>query len=312
MKKVIFSLLIFALFIGCAIDQQEIITSENAAEQSDNAIAVEAIKDDAQLLTWDEFPAELKNAKQITTYEDSKYSVYSHKFGPFGGNGGSYFGITPPNGTTIHAVGLRVGSLIDKIIVWYRRASGTIYVGMNKGGNGRTYKVLYFRHGEYIRRISGRASNLINRLNIYTNKGRSISGGGSGGRTFYAEVPAGYMILGFWGRSGRFVDQIGFKSYKSISLARPRPYAPPVNVTYSHYPRKTILKWYKVTGAKSYKVEVNYYSGGWRTWLTRTTTATSYTFNFIGAYRGRWRVTAVDYAGKKSPSSAWRYFKYTR
>src|SRR5262249_4254237 len=42
------------------------------------------------------------------------------------------------------------------------------------------------------------------------------------------------------------------------------------------------------------------------------TTATSYTFNFVGAQPGRWRVWAVDTGNIPGTKSAWRQFRYAR
>ena len=42
------------------------------------------------------------------------------------------------------------------------------------------------------------------------------------------------------------------------------------------------------------------------------TTATSYTFNFVGPQLGHWRVWAVDAGNIPGPKSAWREFRYAR
>jgi hypothetical protein len=44
----------------------------------------------------------------------------------------------------------------------------------------------------------------------------------------------------------------------------------------------------------------------------RGVTGTSYTFNFVGAQPGRWRVSSVNGGGVAGPPSGWRQFRYTR
>jgi len=46
--------------------------------------------------------------------------------------------------------------------------------------------------------------------------------------------------------------------------------------------------------------------------IAKGITTTEYSFYFVGAQPGRWRVWAVDQAGHAGPSSAFRTFRYTR
>lgn len=75
-----------------------------------------------------------------------------------------------------------------------------------------------------------------------------------------------------------------------------------------HYPRVTTLNWQPVTGATSYKVEVEYYDSAWHPFLSATVSGidnTSYTFNFVGDQKGRWRVTAYNGTTPSTPSGWW-------
>ncbi|MEO1514348.1 MAG: hypothetical protein AAFV95_05025 [Bacteroidota bacterium] len=106
----------------------------------------------------------------------------------------------------------------------------------------------------------------------------------------------------------------------STVLAAPRPMGR-CGATYNHFPRKTKLQWRPVRGAVKYIVEVDCYhcckSGKWcsetgKTWKKETVRGTSYSFNFVGAQPGRWRVRAVNRNGKAGKVSAWCNFKYTK
>ncbi len=95
----------------------------------------------------------------------------------------------------------------------------------------------------------------------------------------------------------------------------PVHFSPPNGAVFSHYPRTTTLRWSPVPGAVSYVVEVEFCSpdgSTCRDLLTRTVAGTSFTFDFVGAQPGRWRVRAVFPGGARSPASEWWGFRYTR
>ena len=108
-------------------------------------------------------------------------------------------------------------------------------------------------------------------------------------------------------------------------LETPLLSSPQDNANFSHVPRTVTLQWQTVPGATGYRVEVEYYdyshpasdNSAWPLvgYLNPppTTSDTSYTFNFIGAQPGRWRVTALDSAHPSLDSlpSNWRYFEFS-
>jgi hypothetical protein len=109
-------------------------------------------------------------------------------------------------------------------------------------------------------------------------------------------------------------------SASSSEPASPVPNSPtqvsPANGTrFSHYPRTTTLKWLFASGAVKYFLEIECWQcAGTPQWsfLDNVTTAeTSYTFDFVGMQRGRWRVAAIAADGTQGASSGWWEFKYT-
>jgi hypothetical protein len=87
--------------------------------------------------------------------------------------------------------------------------------------------------------------------------------------------------------------------------------------TFNVYPRSTTLRWLPVSGATHYLVEVQWENptdGLWHT-LPNYPVAVeepSYTFNFVGAQPGRWRVAALNAKNQKTQYSDWWYFKYEK
>ena len=111
-------------------------------------------------------------------------------------------------------------------------------------------------------------------------------------------------------------------SFRQAGISTPKQLSPANGTVFNNFPRKTTLKWSSVSGAAKYSVEIDCYhccqTSRWcsdvgRTWkVENNITNTSYTFNFVGAQPGRWRVWAVDNNGNASAKSGWWTFRYTR
>jgi len=111
-------------------------------------------------------------------------------------------------------------------------------------------------------------------------------------------------------------------SLPAPGLAAPAQLSPANGSVFENYPRTTRLQWSPVPGAATYTVEIDAYdvgSGRWfsdlagKPWgLVPNIKETSYTFDFVGAQPGRWRVWAVDANGQEGPQSGWWEFRYTR
>ncbi len=101
----------------------------------------------------------------------------------------------------------------------------------------------------------------------------------------------------------------------------PTQLSPANGSVFHNFPRSTTLQWTTVAKAVSYTVEIDCYQccaiNQWctdvgKTWsLVSDIKQTTYTFNFVGAQPGRWRVLAMDASGQKSPVSGWWTFTYT-
>lgn len=102
------------------------------------------------------------------------------------------------------------------------------------------------------------------------------------------------------------------------ALQAPRQISPQHGSIFNFYPRTTTLRWMPVNGAASYTVEVDYFDTSWITERGQTyiiapnLTTTSFTFSFVGAQPGRWRVWAVGATGQVGPKSSWWEFKYLK
>jgi eukaryotic-like serine/threonine-protein kinase len=101
----------------------------------------------------------------------------------------------------------------------------------------------------------------------------------------------------------------------------PQQLSPPNRSVFNNFPRTTTLKWAPVSGAASYAVELDCFqccaANKWctavgKTWQIVTgITTTQYTFDWVGAQPGRWRVWAVGPKGRNGRKTKWWRFRYT-
>lgn len=99
-------------------------------------------------------------------------------------------------------------------------------------------------------------------------------------------------------------------------LTAPVPLEPADGTVFNNFPRTTRLRWEPVDGAEKYRVERQFCQGSCESQATpfgtSDVTETEFTFDFVGAQPGRWRVSAIDEAGVEGPKSPFRGFSYTR
>ena len=203
MKKIALVLLSIVFLLSCEKENVQVPEQGSSLPHYDASNTVP--------VSWDELPDELKNAA-VEMSDNLKASTYKYAVGPWGGSGGGAFAHRPSRGSKIHAIAIRSGRCIDNLKVWYKKSDGTIYIGVDAGGNGGKYHVNYFSGDEYIKKINGRDGRHIDKLSIYTNK-KSFSYGGNGGSPFTVSASSSDQILGFYGRSGRLLDRVGFYVY---------------------------------------------------------------------------------------------------
>ncbi|KHD08810.1 hypothetical protein PN36_25010 [Candidatus Thiomargarita nelsonii] len=117
------------------------------------------------------------------------------------------------------------------------------------------------------------------------------------------------------------IVEISDLSYRCEPI--PTLVSPADGTVFNKYPRQTKLVWTPVPTAKSYTVEIDCYhccqSNEWCTdvgkkslQVKRNLKTTSYTFHFVGAQPGRWRVWAIYADGRESQKTPWWEFKYLR
>lgn len=101
------------------------------------------------------------------------------------------------------------------------------------------------------------------------------------------------------------------------TLPAPKLISPYDGAVFDGIPRRTICRWEPSPGAASYLFEWDFSSDGvWdsvaknRLGMGFLVQGTEYSFDFVGAQPGRWRVWPISATGQRGTPSEWRGFRY--
>lgn len=154
----------------------------------------------------------------LTDTTQTEQNLMTTAFGPSGGYGGAAFNAPAPgqNGSwRISGVEVRSGSSIDQIELTWTSQSGATQSSDEFGGEGGAPSSFGIAAGDYLTAIVGSVCTynnlvLISSLQCFTKNGYASSVFGiPTNRNFYFECPAGYQIIGIFGRSGSELDALG-------------------------------------------------------------------------------------------------------
>lgn len=134
----------------------------------------------------------------------------------FGGTGGSAFNDVDQSSylqkrTRLRNVKLYSGKFVDKLVTTYECSDPVqrTYTCEHGGGGGSSSNELQLTSGVWINSVSCRSGYFIDKLELQATNGQKISGGENGGNPFTYNIPDGYFVAGFKGRSGKYLDQFG-------------------------------------------------------------------------------------------------------
>lgn len=104
------------------------------------------------------------------------------------------------------------------------------------------------------------------------------------------------------------------------NLPAPALLAPRDQAVLTHHPRTVRFSWSRVTRAAAYAIEIDCYGccarDRWcseepgKSYIVPDLTAVTYTFDFWGDQKGRWRVWGVDARSRPGMKSAWSGFAF--
>ncbi|MTV49013.1 jacalin-like lectin domain protein [Heliobacillus mobilis] len=125
----------------------------------------------------------------------------------FGGTGGGYFEDNLTEIVQLIKVDIYSGTYIDSIRYTFKDVYGNTRDITHGGGGGSLAANIILAEDEYINFVSIKFGNVIDHLELETNKGRHFYAGGTGGGK---PVEFSGRISGFYGRAGSLIDAIGF------------------------------------------------------------------------------------------------------
>ena len=130
----------------------------------------------------------------------------------YGGTGGGAFDGTPAPGVTgIMKMAINAGSQINTINVDWCDPGGWGRQKATFGGSGQypgTWSEFLLQADEYLTEVSGKADSVVRQLTFKTNKGNTFGPYGTAAGTAFSVT--GKTIVGFFGRGGWAIDQLGF------------------------------------------------------------------------------------------------------
>jgi jacalin-like lectin domain-containing protein len=143
----------------------------------------------------------------------SEKRVFNMAYAPtpeYGGGGGNTFSDDITQSCRVQQVNIQSGDYVDAIQMEYVTPAGTVITGPLHGGPGGTAVSFELAPNEQIVTISGSSGDFVDSLTFTTSLG-NVWGpyGGSGGAPFSI---TGVNVGGIFGRSGQFLDAIGFYS----------------------------------------------------------------------------------------------------
>lgn len=134
-----------------------------------------------------------------------------------GGGGGSPFTFEHVS-TTMNAVKflVRHGAGIDNLQILLSDGVKNVFTTA-QGGQGGSLTEWAVPSGQFIEQVEYRSGDRVDSLTFITNKGvKSPYFGGGGGSYHLVTFPADYRIIGFYGRSGARLDEVGFILAKTL------------------------------------------------------------------------------------------------
>jgi len=143
-------------------------------------------------------------------------TVQLYYSGCSGGTGGNeVFNHDPHYESVIGAEDCRIseiivhqGNVIDSIAVSYVDSNDNPLGTFKIGGNGGYMSVLQLKKESYITALYGAYDNVVGWIQINTgNTGMSF--GLTWNTEFVYHAPAGFLIIGFWGAEGDYIDRLG-------------------------------------------------------------------------------------------------------
>ena len=162
------------------------------------------------------FSKSVKNLKKNHNFNDILSSVIiARKLqSTVGGTGGKHFQDIPNNLVRISKIKVRSGWWIDAIQTVWEKSDGSTKTSPRRGGKGGGSNEFVLQAGEYITKVSGTYGTYVGSLTFHTNNKRTsptygLAKGNGSGKTFELKAPKGSAIVGFYGRSGDYLDSLG-------------------------------------------------------------------------------------------------------
>jgi hypothetical protein len=258
------------------------------------------------------------NCKNEISGPDNLYS-FSQKHG--GTTGTNYFmarndikgGSDPTKIRRLKKISIKHHCRVEKIQVTLVNNAGKKAI-IEAGGTEGKWSHIYLDNDEYIIRVTGRSGTLIDQITFYTNKRRKLGPyGGNGGTPFSIQVPRNSRVVGFRGKYGNAINQIGLVYITKNSSNSSKP------STGTAKKMPTNLKFHIVSKINNLNLDVRGGSkkSGAQIWMYKPNTSSAQHWTFVSAGAGYYRIKSaisglylqVDGGGRKSGAAIVQHSK---
>ena len=158
----------------------------------------------------------------MNAYESAVNSLDVERTPTYGGTGGTVFGGALPKGAArISKLLVRAGDQINALTASYCDSVGGNLQTLTYGGTETspgTWNEIALAADEYINEVQGRADKVVRQLTFKTTKGRTFGPYGPAAGTAFSAT--GRALIGFFGKCGTAIDQLGFMRLNCLPTVR--------------------------------------------------------------------------------------------
>lgn len=186
----------------------------NTTNLNANHLRLDVIRHFEDNMIRDEEQIQVYKERKEEVEEEDEEEIVVDRFGPWGGNGGAACDIkVAPQ--QLESLTICSGTIVDALAFSYRDRNGRRHTTRLWGGVGGSVHTIRLGASEFVMEVSGTIgpfnvfSEVITSITLVTNVCSYGPFGQPQGTPFRTPVKKNYSIVGFFGRSGTFLDAVG-------------------------------------------------------------------------------------------------------
>lgn len=210
MKNLLSLLVTLSVLFFASCSKEEVNPSEGKIDADGNIVLTSEGLPEA---TWDDLPADLRDAEEMSDDELKALTIPSDLWGS---RTGTEFSSYCTSDMRIYAVGAKAGSIVDQFVVWYQYTSTGKVVYRIYGGTGGGSLTYIKTYGAYVKQVYRNIENFygtqrLGGVGVRMSDGRVKQWGD---KTSAGSVKEGWSssayVSGFYGYADRYMSSLGY------------------------------------------------------------------------------------------------------